>query len=140
MFVDIFGWNNSRRFLINQLHAFAAELNNLSIIRYTLWIDGSFVTQKEQPKDLDVVVVLPAQAHRQFENALRALRDQFDGLDLYMVRFISQDEPDHFLYSSDQMEWFFQFTMTKPGRLTRQKFPKGFIQIDWNNESLFQSV
>ena len=59
VFVDTFGWNDSRRFLINQLHAFTAELTNLPIIRCTLWIDGSFVTQKEQPKDLDVVVVLP---------------------------------------------------------------------------------
>ena len=133
-FVETFGWNNHRRALIELLRSFLIELDGFSIRSYTVWIDGSFVTQKEQPNDLDVVFILPSITHQQFERDLRALMDQFDRLDVYFVRMINANERDHFLYASDRAEWLFQFTMTKPNRITRQKFPKGFIQITWNNE------
>ena len=133
-FVDTFGWNDHRRALIEVLHSFLIELDNLSIETFTLWIDGSFVTQKEQPNDLDVVFVLPSVTHQQFERNLRALRDRFNRLDVYFVRMIGETERDHFLYISDRAQWLFQFTTTKPDRVTRRKYPKGFIQITWNNE------
>ncbi|QIP16444.1 hypothetical protein G8759_29270 [Spirosoma aureum] len=137
-FADTFGWNDHRHTLIELFYSFLNKLNDLSINEFTLWIDGSFVTRKEHPNDIDAVVVLPTPIYRQFEKHLRTLREQFDGLDIYFVRLISEEEPDYFLYVSDRAEWLFQFTMTKPDRVTRRKFPKGFLQLIWNNESALQ--
>ncbi|QDK79497.1 hypothetical protein EXU85_13145 [Spirosoma sp. KCTC 42546] len=134
-FVETFGWNDHRLELIELLHSLLNDINKLSIRSLTLWIDGSFVTKKEKPNDLDVVFVLPKIIHHQFEKDLRLLKNQFARLDVYFVRMIDERERDHFLYVSDRAEWLFQFTMTKPDRVTRRKFPKGFIQITWNNES-----
>ena len=103
-----------------------------------MWIDGSFVTRKEQPNDLDIVFVLPSILYREFEGDLRTLRNQYAGLDVYYVRLIDEHDQDYFLYVSDQTEWLFQFTKTKPDRITRRKFPKGFIQITWPNESAIE--
>lgn len=111
------------------------ELNKLSINTFILWIDGSFVTQKENPNDIDIVFFIPSVIYRQFEKDLRLLREQFDELDVYFVRMIDETERDYFLYVSDRTEWQFQFTVTKPDRITRRKFPKGFLQIIWTNES-----
>ena len=82
-FVNVFGWNDYRRNLIDLLNLFIAKLNNLPITTSTLWVDGSFVTRKQIPNDLNIVFIIPSIPYRLFEKDLRLLRDQFDGLDIF---------------------------------------------------------
>lgn len=135
-FENVFGWNEHRRDLIDALRSFISTLNKLPILTITLWIDGSFVTKKEHPNDLDAVVIIPAFNHHRFEHQMQTLRAQYPHLDLYFVRLIEPGERNYFLYLSDRTQWFFQFTTTKPSRVTRTKFPKGFVQITWHDESI----
>lgn len=52
------GFGEHRRYrLILNLRRFLAEVRKVSFIRWVL-IDGSFVTSKEQPGDIDLVLVL----------------------------------------------------------------------------------
>lgn len=129
-----FGWNNHRQ----TLAATFAELNNalLTLIEepYICWIDGSFVTSKDYPNDIDVVYFFPTSIYRKHEQAFRALKQLYKQLDIYFVREIDENEKDYFLFVADKTEWFFQFTTSRPDRFNRKKFPKGFLQITWSNE------
>ena len=130
-FVKMFGWNEHRQNLLELLQLLCTELTTLFPEEYTIWVDGSFVTRKDRPNDLDVVFILPAEKYEVVENELRLLRNQFAGLDVYFIKLIEEGEPNYFLYISDRIEWLFQFTKTRPDRYTRRKQPKGFIQLRW---------
>lgn len=73
-FENVFGWNEHRRDLIDALRSFISTLNKLPILTITLWIDGSFVTKKEHPNDLDAVVIIPTFNHHRFEHQMQTLR------------------------------------------------------------------
>jgi hypothetical protein len=51
--VDRFGWNRRRRQLLDGLAEALALLADAGCTR--VWINGSFVTAKEEPGDFDVV-------------------------------------------------------------------------------------
>lgn len=53
-FLEPFGENEHRKYLINRLNAFISEFLSLSIDA-EIWIDGSFTTLKPEPQDIDVV-------------------------------------------------------------------------------------
>lgn len=44
-----------RRRLTSQLRLFIAYLQNLGLISFEMWVNGSFTTVKPNPKDIDVV-------------------------------------------------------------------------------------
>jgi hypothetical protein len=135
-FEGTFGWNQHRRALINDLKSLIEQISLLPILSFDLWIDGSFVTQKAIPNDLDLVLLLPVKEHRKFEKELRQLRDQFERLDAYLVRKIAEGEREYFLYASDRAEWVFQFSTTRPDKRTLRKYPKGFIEISWRYDEV----
>ncbi len=138
-FMGTFGWTKHRQLIIASLQSFIDRLGSLSINVFDLWIDGSFVTHKSQPKDIDVVFFLPTSSYRMYEQALRTIRNEFSELDVYFVRKIAEGDREHFLYLADKAEWLFQFSMTKPDRRTRRKYPKGFLQISWTDEQTLES-
>ncbi len=92
------------------------------------------MTAKEYPNDIDVVYFFSTSIYRRYEKEFRALKQSDKQLDVYFVREINEDEKDYFLFVADKAEWFFQFTTSRPDRFSRKKFPKGFLQITWNNE------
>lgn len=82
-----------RHLLFDKLATWTAAVNSLNV-RGTLWLDGSFLTQKPDPDDIDCVLwnphwaqtSAPTQAHRQM---LQRLFDQptaraIYGLDFYL--------------------------------------------------------
>jgi hypothetical protein len=88
----IFGQSAARRPLMNELERYVAELRRWSLAQ-ALLMDGSFVTDQQQPHDIDVVLVLrdDYDLRRQvspFEYNLRSTRmvRRHYGLDLFAVR------------------------------------------------------
>jgi hypothetical protein len=55
---EAFGWNYRRRQLLLDLKLVLGKLWGVGAVR--VWIDGSFVTAKERPRDVDVLYELPA--------------------------------------------------------------------------------
>lgn len=56
-FLEPFGENEHRKYLINRLNAFISEFLSLNIDA-EIWIDGSFTTLKPEPQDIDVVFLV----------------------------------------------------------------------------------
>lgn len=56
LFVDIFENNSRRQILVNQLRIFLDELSKVQA-KFEVWLDGSFTTLKDEPDDIDILIV-----------------------------------------------------------------------------------
>jgi hypothetical protein len=57
LFLNPFIGNEHRKYLIDRFRVFLMEFHKLEIDA-EIWIDGSFTTEKPEPKDIDVVFFL----------------------------------------------------------------------------------
>ena len=93
------------------------------------WIDGSFVTQKQNPNDIDVVTFIDWQVHEYIEKELTVWRRSINKkmLDCYFVKVYPSTHSSYFLYENDALQWQFQF-----GYNTRTRKNKGFVQLNFD--------
>ncbi len=94
------------------------------------WLDGSFVTKKLDPKDIDFVTFLDFKVYRknklQFET-LRKQRLKKDNLtDAYFVKTYPLNHKNRHLFEFDCIEWLFDF-----GKSQNPKRDKGIIKINF---------
>lgn len=107
---------------------YLAYLNHLkSIIGATgfyQWMDGSFITQVQQPNDIDVITFVDWQIHRQYGSRLEVLRTE--KVDSNYGIHYPTNHKYHPLYLYEREDWIEIFGSTKDG-----KYPKGIIQINF---------
>ncbi len=114
------------------LEAFQQEISS----NFTQWLDGSFITQKVSPKDLDFVTLLDFEIANSKSELLRSkLLKQgamdFFGLDAYLVEVFPENHKNHFITQSDLAYWNNWFSRTSENRVGKS-FPKGFIEISFS--------
>ena len=108
-----------RRRLVLQLRRWVELARRVGAPR--LLIDGSFVTVKENPNDVDAVVLLPADFDRQIENGLESALE----LEVMLLTrhpeeiFAAEDE-------TDWNEWVDFFSHTREANDRR----KGLVEIE----------
>lgn len=99
---------------------------------FVQWVDGSFVTQKLNPKDIDIVSFIPSYLFRKFEKRLDYYwTDNWEreGIDAYLVEQYSEHHPNYTEYSIQFETWKKLYTKTKVG----DKPPgstKGFLIVN----------
>lgn len=89
------------------------------------WIDGSFVSNKLNPNDLDIVMFVDYLIFEQYKLHYfdtKSLKLE-KGIDLYFVRSYPENHPYHFRTQFDEHEWQALFSYN------RQSQPKGFIKL-----------
>ncbi len=122
-FEMIFGSDEHRKFLLSKLFEFMVELKHITKDDLLFWIDGSFVTQKIKPKDIDVVVFVNFQYFKSKENQLTALKESQEFVDLYYVKVFPEDHPNCYLTKLDTLDWIHFFTTDRKNKR------KGFIEL-----------
>ncbi len=96
------------------------------------WINGSFVTMKNNPNDIDLVTFLDQEQIRNLGKFIENFK-MHNGLLLYGVdAYIVEEYPlssNRFSYTAgNKAYWNMQFVNTKMNRLGR-KYRKGFLEI-----------
>jgi hypothetical protein len=95
------------------------------------WIDGSFVTKKEKPEDIDIVTFLDTETIKKIgsklDDFLSPNAEYVYGVDAYIVETYTENNKKYFYYQSDCAYWLDLFTKTKRNRGNR--LSKGFLQI-----------
>ncbi len=94
---------------------------------FTQWVDGSFVTQKVNPKDIDVVSFIPSYLFRKFEKRLDYYwTDNWEreGIDAYLVQEYPATWPEFESTLSLRRDWLDRYTKVKGNNLS-----KGFLII-----------
>lgn len=131
-FVRPFGESDTRARLFHDWTKYNRMLRQEIGVDFTQWVDGSFVTQKLNPKDIDSVSFIPSYLFRKFESRLDYYwTDNWEreGIDAYLVEVFREEEPQYDLTKLRTSEWYERYTNTKriglqPGR------PKGFLMVN----------
>ena len=135
-FVEKFSNNGQRKQIFDNYLKFVNDFSAKVSSNFVQWINGSFVTAKEHPNDIDFVTIIN---HEIFESKETLIHKNFRlegakenyGVDAYTIRQYPKEHKKHTLYRSDWVYWYNWFSQTKKNRAKR-KYPKGFIEIEFN--------
>jgi len=96
------------------------------------WIDGSFVTKKSNPADIDVVTFVDFETAQVKEAELKEfiypLSSKTYGVDGYIIVVYPESHKLHFAYKADCSYWINHFDKTKPNK-RHKTISKGFLEI-----------
>ena len=111
--------NNRRRRLILRVRRWVALARQVGAIR--LLIDGSFVTAKDEPNDIDAIILLPPDFEYQIEKGVEAA--------LELEEMLLTRRPEEIFAAEDETDWdewveFFSRTREVDGRR------KGLVEIE----------
>ena len=110
---------------------------------FTHWIDGSFVTKKKLPEDIDFVTLIDYKVYEEFETLIenkyrrQAARDAFGLVDAYVVKMYPFTHSRRWVSEYDLVYWRGWFSETKKNR-AKKRFStgspgEGFIEVRFGN-------
>jgi hypothetical protein len=132
---ELYFIQNEHRKNIFQAYLWLIEdFKNLELLTFEHWLNGSFVSKKEKPNDLDVLMFVEADLFFIHEKALAELKKRYKTkqLDLFYIIKRTENENDYALYQSDYMEWLHLFSKTRRSLNTGIRHNKGFVQLNFN--------
>ncbi|GAB2589479.1 DUF6932 family protein [Spirosoma areae] len=139
LFVNAFPDSATRRPIFASYRQFTEQFSDQVCSTFTHWIDGSFVTNKLNPNDIDIVVLVDDSLYDTRQSViddsfrLAGAKRLFPGLDVYTVRCYRAESRKYYITEYDLAYWYNWFTQTKPNRFGK-RFRKGFVQLIYNPE------
>lgn len=96
------------------------------------WVNGSFVTHKLNPKDVDIVSFIPYQLYERHQHILDNLwsdRWEQEGIDAYFIKVYPLEHPAFEVETKpNQDQWQKRYSFTKPDEMFIQH-RKGFLTL-----------
>ncbi|MBK8564116.1 MAG: hypothetical protein IPN76_12455 [Saprospiraceae bacterium] len=133
-----FANNEHRRWLFEKLLSLLEKLILQDIGDHVVlfWVNGSFVTRKELPKDIDIVVFIHHEAFQMHLPILRKLQSQFVGaIDFYFEPSYPVGHKLHPVFEILKNDWLQLYSHTRRHPETMKIHQKGFLEI--NPDSIF---
>lgn len=131
-FVNSFNTSTTRHSIFHSFEKFILQFQKEIVKEFVIWIDGSFVTKKENPNDIDLLIFLDFDFYQKNQaklNEYKTLRFQKEtSLDLYFLIAYPPAHKNRFVSDIDRIYWLNQFSKTAPNSKGKQ-FSKGFVQI-----------
>jgi len=138
-FIDNMENSEHRKKLFFDYLNYTKELCKIVSNQCFQWINGSFVTQKNTPRDIDLVTFIDYQLTDKYKEELKKfvypLSKEFYNMDAYIVKLYPDNDKNLVFSKSDTLYWFHNFQKTKPNK-NGEKYYKGFIKIDLSHENL----
>lgn len=130
-FVTNFPNSTTRKSIFINYVRYIEEFKKRVTADFVQWLNGSFVTLKENPKDLDLVTFFDYQIFEREGDYLNrfwtfSLEDK--GLDAYLVATYPLNHHNQKQYWNERTNWLNRYSRTKPNAFDELK-PKGFLQI-----------
>jgi hypothetical protein len=135
IFVSNFENSDTRKKLFQNYVSYINDFKNQISDNFYQWIDGSFVTSKLNPNDIDIVTFLNADI---YQDKISQLAD-FQGiklkteqkLDCYFVKEYPVEHKNYEIITHyDSVEWFHLFSKSRVQR-DGKRHSKGIIQINF---------
>jgi len=131
-FVHNFPNSSTRKILFNNYERFIYRFQDEVFPFFEQWINGSFVTMKENPKDIDIVTFLDYQV---YEKRGEATLDKFwtfsledDGIDSYIVKEYPENHQKYLDFLELKNQWLNTYNHSNPKK-GKEILPKGFLKI-----------
>ena len=134
MLVQSFPTNSTRHVILEGYKQYLTCLKNVLNCPFYQWVDGSFVTDKLNPNDIDIVTFVNHDVFSRKERELMGLIAPESKL-IYKVdaAFVQFFPPNHKLHYATQWDinfWKKFYGNTRPDAFKNQ-MPKGFIQLNF---------
>ena len=137
-YINAFDLNSSRNKIFENYSNYIQDFQNEISPNFKQWINGSFVTNRSNPKDIDLVNLVDFEI---VEEKYDLIKSKFINkkalknykIDAYLVRIYPKGHKDHFKTVSDLLYWEHWFGHTKKNR-AKQRFKKGFIEVSIHKE------
>lgn len=120
-----FAFNTQRKLLFDTYLVFIKEIQQLNPDGFIQWVDGSFISQKQNPNDIDIVTFFEIEFYQKNFSKLDSLRDKFPNLDLFFRGIYPQN---HEYYNISQLEMYYWYDLFG---WDREDKPKGFIELNF---------
>lgn len=95
------------------------------------WINGSFVTKKSNPGDIDLVTFLDFEIVQRLNKELNDFifpnSERIYGVDAYIIEIYPETHKNRYRYIADLAYWTDRFSKTR--RIRGNKLAKGFLEI-----------
>lgn len=136
-FVGPFEKTSSRHEIFENYIRYVEEFKKEITPKFKQWIDGSFVTNKVNPRDIDIVNIVDYEIAKENYDLLREKFLNKDSLkaykiDAYIVRVFPAGHRDYSKTVSDLLYWEHWFGKSKKNR-AKKRFPKGFIELSFDS-------
>ena len=128
---DIFVYNEQRKSIFAAYQNFIEEIRAIYAGNFTQWVNGSFVTKKILPKDIDIVTFLPFEIIDSQKNLFQRDRWKLMYVDCFFERVFPMSHPMSNISKMDKAEWNALFSTTRRDRSTFKRYNKGFLQINF---------
>lgn len=135
LFVSNFGNSNTRNKLFQNYLTYIENFKNQISESFYQWIDGSFVTSKLNPNDIDIVTFLNANIYQEKIAKLTGFQGiklkTEQKLDCYFVKEYPVEHKNYEIITHyGSVEWFHLFSKSRVQR-NGKKYSKGIIQINF---------
>jgi hypothetical protein len=136
VFVGAFPESETRKRLFDNYLDWVFDFQRDVFPYFTQWIDGSFVTQKLNPKDIDFVTFLDWQVYEIKEkwkelDRFWSFSNEDKGLDAYFLAEFPEKHKNYGEFHSLREGWLLRYGYTRRDEQQRAH-PKGFIQINFS--------
>ncbi|MEM8528834.1 MAG: hypothetical protein AAGG68_29635 [Bacteroidota bacterium] len=137
-FETLFVQTNERRHLFEELLRYNENLYGIIKSPFYQWMNGSFVTKQNRPKDVDVVTFIRYDTYDRKEQQIDAefskwqVGNFYKGLDAYTVWEYPESHRFYSTFKADCAYWYNWFSTTRANR-AKKKYPKGFVELKYNN-------
>ncbi len=128
---DVFVFNKHREQLFIHYLRWLDSFKSKVTQEFTQFINGSFISQKEFPKDMDFVTFFDYKIYEQEERFLDkywTFSLENEGLDSYLVKTYPQEHEKFPDYIKDKNVWETRYSKTTADEM-ENIFKKGFIKI-----------
>lgn len=130
-FVINFPVSKTRKNLFETYRLYKAALQSEIGADFFQYLNGSFISKKLNPKDIDLVTFINADIIKSREQVLKKFknRNQFAGIDGYIQEVHPQNHINFKQFQLDLLYWNDLFTKS------RAEKPKGYIKIIFDHGS-----
>jgi hypothetical protein len=122
----------------NLIQTFQNYLEDLSNVignePLEILIDGSFVTKKQNPNDIDILVIIPHDFLKKIDDRkildFRCNMEQkkltnYTGIHAFIIEEFSQNHPKYLIYQADRLHWISFFSQDRKGN------KKGLLRLKY---------
>jgi hypothetical protein len=136
-FVADFPCSETRKTLFDNYLRYIDNFSKEITPNFTQWIDGSFVSQKENPNDIDLVTFISGELYTTKQAEIEKFwttNTYHLGLDAFIMSVFEKQDTAYSQYITYYNEWIERFSRTRKDE-NGNHFNKGFIAVNLNFEN-----
>jgi hypothetical protein len=140
IFVNAFDHTSSRHEIFESYVEFLTEFRANVTVNFTQWVNGSFVSKKQNPNDLDFLTLIDFETYNAKETLIDRnfrmhwAKAEYPKLDAFTVKILPEAHKNSPFLKYDLQYWEEWFGNSRPNR-ANQVFPKGYLEIHFDEST-----